>query len=115
MAPFEEAMRYQNFIALFHQREDCQDVSCGSFSDTGTVCRISQFVKMAEGGAKLSLEGISRVKLVMLVQEAPFFLGQVEPVREFTEKSVVSEALMQSLNALLKIAFPMAGPCPTTF
>ncbi|MEA5114660.1 MAG: endopeptidase La [Geobacteraceae bacterium] len=112
MAPFEEAMRYQNYIALFHQRDDRQGAPNSLFSDTGTVCRISQFVKMAEGGAKISLEGISRVKLLVLLQESPFYLGQLEPVREFTEKSVVSEALMQSLNALLKIALSYGRPLP---
>lgn len=112
MAPFEEAMRYQNYIALFHQRVDRSGVQSGDFSDTGTVCKISQFLKMAEGGAKISLEGISRVKLLALLQESPYCLGQLEPVREFTEKSVVSEALMQSLNALLKIALSYGRPLP---
>ena len=39
-------------------------------------------------------------------------LAHIEPVREFIEKSVVSDALLQSLNALLKIALSYGRPLP---
>jgi ATP-dependent Lon protease len=39
-------------------------------------------------------------------------LSRLEPVREFAEKSMVSEALVGSLNALLKIALSYGRPLP---
>ncbi len=109
---FEEAMRYQNFIALFRKRDDVRQSSLSSYYETGTVCKINQFVKLAEGGAKLSLEGIVRVRLEEVVLDKPCVFARLKVVREFTEKSVVSDALMQSLNALLKIALSYGRPLP---
>ncbi len=112
IAPFENAMRYKNFVALFRRRETKETMQVSSFFDTGTVCKVNQFIKLPEGGAKLSLEGVARVKLKELIQQDPFIVARIEPVREFAEKSVVSEALMQSLNALLKIALSYGRPLP---
>lgn len=112
LAPFEEAMRHQNLIALFRQREKRAEGESAPWYETGTVCKINQIVKLPEGGAKLNLEGIARVKLERVVGESPCLLARIEPVREFAEKSVVSEALMQSLNALLKIALSYGRPLP---
>ena len=112
LGPFEDAVHYQNFVALFRRREGQNGILISSFCDTGTVCRINQFVKLSEGGAKLSLEGVARVRLKEIVLETPYLLAKVEPVREFAEKTIVSEALMQSLNALLKIAISYGRPLP---
>jgi len=112
IAPFENAMRYHNFVALFRRREGQETIQPSTFFDTGTVCKVNQLIKLPEGGAKLSLEGMARVKLEEVLQEDPFILVRIEPVREFAEKSVVSEALMQSLNALLKIALSYGRPLP---
>jgi ATP-dependent Lon protease len=112
LGPFEDAVHYQNFVALFRRREGQTAIQISGFCDTGTVCRINQFVKLSEGGAKLSLEGVARVRLEEIVLETPYLLAKVEPVREFAEKTIVSEALMQSLNALLKIAISYGRPLP---
>ncbi|MRR57018.1 MAG: endopeptidase La [Deltaproteobacteria bacterium] len=112
LIPFEEAMRYQNLIALFRQKEKIKEDESFSWYETGTVCKINQFIKLPEGGAKLSLEGIARVRLEAIVRDSPCMLARLEQVREFAEKSVVSDALMQSLNALLKIALSYGRPLP---
>jgi ATP-dependent Lon protease len=112
LAPFEEAARYQNYVALFRRREGQITLQISDFCDTGTVCKINQLIKLPDGGAKLSLEGVARVRIEEILQEAPYLLIRIEPVREFAEKSIVSEALMQSLNALLKIAISYGRPLP---
>jgi len=112
LAPFEDAVRYQNFVALFRRREGQKSMQFSAFCETGTVCKVNQFIKLSEGGAKLTLEGVARVRLEEILQTTPYILSRVEPVREFAEKSIVSEALMQSLNALLKIAISYGRPLP---
>jgi ATP-dependent Lon protease len=112
LATFENARLYQNFVALFRRREGQKSLQLSAFCDTGTVCKIIQFVKLPEGGAKLTLEGVARVRMEEVLQETPCVLARIEPVREFAEKSIVSEALMQSLNALLKIAISYGRPLP---
>ena len=112
LAPFEEAARYQNYVALFRRREGQKTLQISDFCDTGTVCKVNQLIKLPDGGAKLSLEGVARVRIEEILQETPYILSRIEPVREFAEKSIVSEALMQSLNALLKIAISYGRPLP---
>lgn len=112
LAPFEDAVHYQNFVALIRRREGQKSVQLSDFCETGTVCKVNQFIKLSEGGAKLTLEGVARVRLEEILQNTPYILARVEPVREFAEKSIVSEALMQSLNALLKIAISYGRPLP---
>jgi ATP-dependent Lon protease len=112
VTPFEESMRFQGYVALFRLRDGQSVISVDSFYDTGTVCKVNQFHRNSEGSAKLNLEGIVRVKLKGIIQTTPYILAEIEPVREFSEKSVISEALMQSLNALLKIAISYGRPLP---
>ncbi len=109
---FEEARRRNNLIALIKMRSDQTGNLMADLHEIGTVCKIVQLYKLSEGGAKAVLEGLMRVRVTQLVQEVPFVLASIEPVREFIEKSVVSEALLQSLNALLKIALSYGRPLP---
>jgi ATP-dependent Lon protease len=112
VAVFEEAIPFDNMITLFKLRNDSSERLLSSLNDIGTICKINQLTRMVEGGAKVVLEGLARVKLVDMPQEKPIPLVRVEQVREFAEKSVVSEALVSSLNALLKIALSYGRPLP---
>ncbi len=112
LAVFEEAAHYQDLVALVKMKQEPAGDLLGSLHEIGTVCRINQFTRLPEGGGKVVLEGISRVRLKLLVQEVPFALANVELIREFVEKSMVTEALVQSLVALLKMALSFGRPLP---
>ncbi len=112
IAVFEEAIPFDNMITLFKLRNESSERLLSSLNEIGTICKINQLTRMAEGGAKVVLEGLARVRLVDMPQENPIPLVRVEQVREFAEKSVVSEALVSSLNALLKIALSYGRPLP---
>lgn len=112
MLPFEESRRYHNLVFLVKMREERTGVLASDFCDIGTVCKVTQLYKLPEGGAKVMVEGVMRARVNLLMQEVPFILARIDPVREFVEKSVVSDALLQSLNALLKIALSYGRPLP---
>jgi ATP-dependent Lon protease len=109
---FEEAVSHNDLIGLLRIREDSVASRQPSFHEIGTVCRVTKLVRLPEGGAKASLEGIARFRLMEITEEKPFLLARVEPLREFVEKSLVSEALVSSLSALLKIALSYGRPLP---
>ncbi|HTY20319.1 MAG TPA: endopeptidase La [Geobacteraceae bacterium] len=109
---YEESIHHDNLIVLVKVREGMAEGLAQPLHNIGTVCKISQFNKLPEGGAKVVLEGLARVRLNSVVQDFPIILAQVELVREYTEKSMVSEALVSSLNALLKIALSYGRPLP---
>ena len=109
---YEECIHHDNLIVLVKVREGKAGNLAQSLHDIGTVCKINQFNKLNEGGAKVVLEGLARVRVTSMVRDFPVMLAQVELVREFTEKTMVSEALVSSLNALLKIALSYGRPLP---
>ncbi|HTG82197.1 MAG TPA: endopeptidase La [Geobacteraceae bacterium] len=111
LAVFEESVHTGNMVALVKLKEPISE-SSQALHDIGTVCKVNQLQKLPDGSTKAILEGIARIRIEAIVQDTPFFMAQVEPVREFVEKSLVSEALVSSLNALLKIALSYGKPLP---
>jgi ATP-dependent Lon protease len=110
---FSEADNYDKYVAIVLFRPD----SAGSgtledISEIGTLCRVNQIKKLGDGRFKVTLEGIARLRILGIEQTAPVMLAHCELVREFVEKSLVSEALVQSLNALLKISLSHGKPLP---
>ncbi len=109
---FEESIHYGNLVCLVKAKSGEPGNLAPALHDIGTVCKINQLNTLPEGGGKAVLEGLARVRLKAVIQDFPVILAQVELVREFAEKSMVSEALVSSLNALLKIALSYGRPLP---
>ncbi|MBU5614377.1 endopeptidase La [Geomonas azotofigens] len=112
MPPFEEAVLFNNLVALVKLKQEPTGELHSALHEIGTLCKVMQINKLAGGGAKVVLEGVIRVRVLAIVQQTPVALSRLEPVREFAEKSMVSEALVGSLNALLKIALSYGRPLP---
>jgi ATP-dependent Lon protease len=110
---FSEADNYDKYVAIVLLRPDAAGSSTlEDISEIGTLCRVNQIKKLGEGRFKVTLEGIARLRILSIEQTAPVMLAHCELVREFVEKSLVSEALVQSLNALLKISLSHGKPLP---
>jgi ATP-dependent Lon protease len=108
---FEESISYNNLVALVKTRPEGGEGLEG-LCIIGTLCKVNKLIRLAEGGAKATVEGLCRISLERITAEKPLLLAAVEPIREFTEKSMVTEALVSSLNALLKIALSYGRPLP---
>ncbi|MBT0653254.1 endopeptidase La [Geomobilimonas luticola] len=112
IAIFEEATWHDNMVALAMLRTELTGDMLSSLHAVGTACRVTQIQRLPDGGAKVTLEGLSRIRLTGTIEDKPVTLGRVEQIREFSEKTMVSEALVSSLNALLKIALSYGRPLP---
>ena len=109
---FTEADKYEKLVATVLRRDEGSAESTSEFRTIGTLCRVNQIKKTGDGKFKVTLEGLNRLKIVELDYTGPVTLAHCEVVREFVEKSMVSEALVQSLNALLKISLSYGKPLP---
>ncbi len=111
---FDEAVAVHNSLIVLAKLRNTPngDGLLAALHPVGTVCRITRLRHLDEGGAKVTLEGLARVQLQELVQEKPLTMARLEVLREFVEKSLVSEALVSSLSALLKIALSYGRPLP---
>jgi len=113
MAPFREAASYENYVALAYERsEDPNSEFSGGRCEIGTLCKVNQIKKLDDGRYKVSLEGVTRLRILDTEPAGAITLSRCEIVREFVEKNLVSDALVQSLNALLKIALSHGKPLP---
>jgi len=112
-AAFREAENYENYVVLAFERPDglSSDLP-GGRSEIGTLCKVNRIDKLDDGRYKVSLEGVTRLRILDTEPAGALTLAHCEIVREFVEKDLVSEALVQSLNALLKIALSHGKPLP---
>ncbi|MDO8444823.1 MAG: endopeptidase La [Deltaproteobacteria bacterium] len=78
----------------------------------GTATKIIQMVKLPEGGVKILVEGIARVKIVEYFREGTHLKAKVEEMREFYERTIIVDALVQSVIALFKVALAIGRPLP---
>lgn len=61
---------------------------------------------------KIFVEGLSRVFLHNITQEAHFLKADIKEVSEPQERTVLSETLVQSIGTLFKISLSMGRPLP---
>jgi len=112
MPVIDEAMKREHLMAL-----SICSVGTGPFyyedlARVGTLCRINQIFRFPDGGCKAVVEGVRRVRLTGAAQVTPVIISKVEAVDENENGSLVAEALVQSVNALLKIALAYGRPLP---
>lgn len=112
MPVVEEAMSGSQMIGLFYCARGGETCRFENFASVGTVCRITQVFRLPEGGAKVMVEGLKRVRMGRAVRRIPFVVALIEVLEEPVERSLVAEALVQSVNALLKLALAHGRPLP---
>jgi ATP-dependent Lon protease len=110
---FTEADHYDKLVAVVLRRPTDSGVDRpGEISEIGTLCRVNQIKKTVDGKFKVTLEGLNRLRILETEPAAVIILARCEVVTEFVEKNMVSETLVQSLNALLKISLSHGKPLP---
>jgi len=111
LAVIEEAMHREHLLGLVLCRavEDC---TYNDLAEIGTLCRIRQMIRLPDGGAKIVVEGLLRIRLKGAEQQKPWLLAAIDPLDDEPVGGPVTEALVQSVNALLKIALAYGRPLP---
>jgi ATP-dependent Lon protease len=110
---FTEADNYDKLVAVVLRRPaEPGSEQPGEVCEIGTLCRVNQIKKVGDGKFKVTLEGINRLQILNSEPKGLITLAHCELVREFVEKNLVSDALVQSLNALLKISLSHGKPLP---
>ncbi len=112
-AVFRAADSYEKYVVLAFERPDnpISEIP-GGRCEIATLCKVIQINNLDDGRSKVSLEGVTRLKILDTEPSGVVTLAHCEIVREFVEKNLASEALVQSLNALLKIALSHGKPLP---
>jgi len=110
---FTEADQYDKLVAVVLRRPTGPTADRpGEVSEIGTLCRVNQIKKVGDGKFKVTLEGLTRLRILETEPAATVIMARCEVLSEFVEKNMVSDALVQSLNALLKISLSHGKPLP---
>ena len=66
----------------------------------GTAVQMLRMLKLPSNQVQIFLQGLSRIRIINIVQKEPFFIAYIEPVEEREEKDVELEARMRNLLSL---------------
>jgi ATP-dependent Lon protease len=110
---FTEADHFDKLVAVVLRRPAGSNGDLpGEISEIGTLCRVNQIKKIGDGKFKVTLEGLNRLRILETEPADAIILARCDVVSEFVEKNMVTDALVQSLNALLKISLSHGKPLP---
>ncbi len=100
LAALEAALTGDRVILLVAQKKDDEEnpEPAGLFQ-TGTVCRILQVGKQADGTVQVVVEGVVRGAIVEFTQTAPFFQVRIELRPDPKDKPLEIEALMRGVTS----------------
>ncbi|OGW06243.1 MAG: endopeptidase La [Nitrospinae bacterium RIFCSPLOWO2_01_FULL_39_10] len=109
----EDAMRGDHLVGVLVQKDKHVEnpVSKDLYS-IGTTVKILQIVKLEDGGVKILVEGIGRIKIINYIREEPYPIAEIEELREFYEKNSFTDALIQSINTIFKTVVAVGRPLP---
>ena len=108
----EEAMRTDQLIGSVYCPGESGICTFDEHPRIGTLCKVTQLVKFPNGGGKATIEGLHRFVLKAPVTSDSCLKAEIELIREDEVKGLVSDALVQSVNALLKIAIAYGRALP---
>ncbi|MEE8190598.1 MAG: endopeptidase La, partial [Candidatus Scalindua sediminis] len=70
----------------------------------GTAATIGHVFEVSTKKAKILLEGQSRIKIIEFIQTEPYLIAKVEEIREFSEKSEITDVLLEIVKTLFKMS-----------
>jgi ATP-dependent Lon protease len=100
LAALEAALSGDRVILLVAQKKDDQEnPGPDDLYRMGTLCRILQVGKQADGTVQVVVEGTVRAGIVDFLQTDPFFQVRIQPRIDPKEKSLEIEALMRGVTS----------------
>ncbi|HME45959.1 MAG TPA: endopeptidase La [Syntrophorhabdales bacterium] len=76
----------------------------------GTTGKVLQYSRDEKQLLRVVIEGRQRFRLRKILEDVPYLVGETELINEHEKQNVVTEALNQSINALLKVCLSFGAP-----
>src|SRR5438132_13558377 len=101
----EEAVRASRLIGVVTQRDPAaDDPGAAGLYPVGVLARIHKAVKQADGTVRLVVQGLSRFRLVEVLEDKPFLRARVQALTDPSDAAgdVESQALMRNAVTLFQ-------------
>ena len=97
--------RFVAFVPMLRPQSDDNDPA--SLWDKGCVGVILKMIKFPDGGVRLLVQGLKRIRIESILQRQPYFSARTSELRDIIEPGVALDALHRSVrdqfNRLLEI------------
>jgi ATP-dependent Lon protease len=93
MEAVERALQDQRILALFYNGQPSPRSDQNHMAEIGTVCRINQVQRFNEGSAKITVEGLARVRLGICVPDSHCLMARVTVLQEPVDQGLVAQTL----------------------
>jgi len=99
----EVSLREPKLLCLVAQKSGAEaEPTAGSLHCVGTAGLLLQMLKLPDGGARVIVRGIERVRILDVTSENPYLQARVEPIEETVAESVKLQALTRSVVELFQ-------------
>jgi ATP-dependent Lon protease len=97
----EEAVANDREIALVASRNAEEEArSAEDIHEVGTAALIHKMIRVPDGTLRVLIQGLRRVKLVRIVQEDPYLVGEFEELPDVIVREKEIDALARNVEAL---------------
>jgi ATP-dependent Lon protease len=98
----DEAVANDRPIALVATREDDEEEAQteDDIYSVGTAAQIHKMIRVPDGTLRILVQGTERVRLVRLVQQDPYLVGEFEELPDVIGREKETEALARNVEAL---------------
>ncbi len=110
----EECMIEDQLIMLSAQKDpDMETVSPDDIYSVGTIARVKQVLKVAEGDVRVLVEGITRARIERFTSTSPYFECEVTEYVSYNEKSeedrFTEDAYLREITKSCGVYFSLLG------
>src|SRR3954466_15029526 len=98
-ALLDEVMPGDKLIGVLTQKNaDVEDPTDNDLNKVGVVCTILKLFKLPDGNQSIIVHGLARFRLVRLIHNDPFPVGEIEILEDHVEMGPSLDALMASVR-----------------
>jgi len=99
----DEIMADGKTLGMVAQRHpETDEPSIGDLYPTLCIGTVLKMLKFPDGSTRVVCQGITRARLIEVVQTDPFLVGRVEPLEDVIEEGVELDALVHHVNGLFQ-------------
>jgi len=96
----DEVMPGEKIIGVVAQRNaDAEDPTPADLNTIGVACTILKLFRLPDGNQSIIVHGLTRFRVLNMIQTEPFLLGQVEVLDELGGTGAAVDALVASVRA----------------
>ena len=109
-----ETLLRNKLIALFAEKKGkkANDGSKKQLYSIGTMASILKMFTVPDGSIRLLVRGLSRIRLVTLLQSEPYLMGQIEIITEIEKRDLELEALKRNVLDLFNRIISLSPHLP---